>query len=767
MTFAKLLAKSQGPKEAWRDQMWLPVHLTDVHRAAVQLLEATGDDQLSALGLEPDEHRGRFHRIVRLAAACHDLGKANDHFQGMIIGQRKLQGLRHEWATLLMLTKPKLHDWLLPVVGDETDWQIVLWAIAGHHPAYNRPSPPRLHVDGAGSEITLLLGHRDFPECLRVLQASFSLGSPPILENDQHKLVGSGNIFAKNIIPWFLQAQRSWSRFDPAARRLVAAVKNCLIASDIAGSALPREFQDEQEREAWIPSALSQKPKPEELDKIIADRLGEKTLRPFQKAVADQSGDVTLVKAGCGSGKTLAAYYWARVRCPGRRLYFCYPTTGTATEGFRDYLLQEVPPDATADPTEKAFRAKFYARLFHGRQNIDLQLLNVREDGQDAADAVARLESFDAWSTPIVTCTVDTVLGIVQNNRRGLYAWPGLAGAAFIFDEIHAYDDRLFGALLRFLQALPGVPVLLMTASLPTARREALEQCLRRLQRSLQEITGPDDLETRQRYRRMPGTNVNPAAVVRDHLGLLQEKAKVLWVSNTVDRVVQAAQTLGDQALIYHSRFRYIDRVKQHQAVISAFQKPGPAVACCSQVAEMSLDLSATLLVTDLAPVPALIQRLGRLNRRAGPEDPVREFLVLDLEPDKHLPYTPEDLAAAQTWLREFGPGDLSQRDLAEAWQRLDAGRRPDHVASAWLDGGPATTVNELREASPGITVIREDDVQDVLDGERRTTEVAIPMPPPPRGLAWQAGECKHIPVARRDSIDYCPKRGAQWRKNP
>lgn len=34
-------------------------------------------------------------------------------------------------------------------------------------------------------------------------------------------------------------------------------------------------------------------------------------------------------------------------------------------------------------------------------------------------------------------------------------------------------------------------------------------------------------------------------------------------------------------------------------------------------MAEMSLDLSATLLVTDLAPVPALIQRLGRLNRRA------------------------------------------------------------------------------------------------------------------------------------------------------
>ena len=40
-----------------------------------------------------------------------------------------------------------------------SDWLIVQWAIGGHHPAYNRPSPPRLAVDGAGEKLTLLLGH--------------------------------------------------------------------------------------------------------------------------------------------------------------------------------------------------------------------------------------------------------------------------------------------------------------------------------------------------------------------------------------------------------------------------------------------------------------------------------------------------------------------------------------------------------------------------------------------------------------------------------
>ena len=217
--------------------------------------------------------------------------------------------------------------------------------------------------------------------------------------------------------------------------------------------------------------------------------MGE--LRPFQREVAEKAEKVVFVKAGCGSGKTLAAYHWARTRWPGRRIYFCYPTTGTATEGFRDYLF---------NPDEK--ESKYGAELFHGRAWVDLNvILGVKGDHtREEADAIARIESLDAWSTPIVSCTVDTVLGVVQNNRRGRYAWPALAGSAFVFDEIHAYDDRLFGALLRFLQALPGAPVLLMTASLPGARLEALGNVCTARKRNSSSSKGQPNLEQRKRY---------------------------------------------------------------------------------------------------------------------------------------------------------------------------------------------------------------------------------------------------------------------------
>lgn len=94
--------------------------------------------------------------------------------------------------------------------------------------------------------------------------------------------------------------------------------------------------------------------------------------------------------------------------------------------------------------------------LEHGRRQVDFRLLQADEDRNTA---IARIESLDLWRVPVVACTVDTVLGLVQNNRRGLCAWPALAQGAFVFDEIHSYDDKLFDALLHFLDAMRGVGV--------------------------------------------------------------------------------------------------------------------------------------------------------------------------------------------------------------------------------------------------------------------------------------------------------------------
>src|SRR5581483_4686256 len=95
------------------------------------------------------------------------------------------------------------------------------------------------------------------------------------------------------------------------------------------------------ERDRWIAGAFDRKPTGEQLARVVSVKLGGQPLREFQRQIGGSTAPVTYVRAGCGSGKTAAAYHWAATQYPGRRLYFCYPTTGTATEGFRDYLYPE------------------------------------------------------------------------------------------------------------------------------------------------------------------------------------------------------------------------------------------------------------------------------------------------------------------------------------------------------------------------------------------------------------------------------------------
>jgi CRISPR-associated endonuclease/helicase Cas3 len=176
-----------------------------------------------------------------------------------------------------------------------------------------------------------------------------------------------------------------------------------------------------------------------------------------REAIGESQARVTLVEAGCGSGKTAAAYLWAAHHAQGKKLFFCYPTTGTATEGFLGYVHE----------------TDVEAKLIHSRAIVDLEgIAEVTDD--DEKDHLLRIESLNSWSSQVIICTADTVLGLVRNNRRGLYNSPAILTASFVFDELHAYDNPMFGAVIALIRALPGASFLLMTASLPKARKEFL-----------------------------------------------------------------------------------------------------------------------------------------------------------------------------------------------------------------------------------------------------------------------------------------------------
>lgn len=739
-TFKRLLAKGSQTPDAPRGAETLCGHTANVMAAAQTLLDETADNQLSAIGLTGSKWKKRYCQAVLFAAFCHDLGKANDQFQSMVRHETKQkQAIRHEALSFLIIQETPLREWIATAIKEAEDLAFLLWAVAGHH----RKFPPDEPGAGTGLRLSLLLEHPDFQHTLSLGAKWLGLSGPPTLTNLTWQLVGPTTPH-QLLRSTKRQAAKIWASCNDEKRRFLAAMKACLISADVAGSALPREGE---RISGWIRRVLSQKPTSDQLKKIVDERLQGMPLRPFQEAVGKATTRVVLARAGCGSGKTLAAYVWAAKRAPGKRLFFAYPTTGTATEGFRDYLI---------DPT-------LNSQLVHSRATVDMELLGV-DDDREQVNTLAALET---WSISITSCTVDTILGLTQNQRRGLYAWPAFVDAAFVFDEIHAYDERLFSCLLRFLLNCRGVPSLLMTASLSQSRLDALTEVLSSIGEHLATIAGPTDLEALPRYQRVLSND--PWAVVEHSF---RENGKTLWVANTVDRALSLAEEAlarGFQPLVYHSRFRYEDRVRQHGRVISAFRQRGPVLAIATQVAEMSLDLSADLLITDLAPVPSLIQRLGRLNRRSTPQNPKSPKPFIIIEPENTAPYKSREesdpFAAPRVWLERLGMGAVSQSDLAQTWSALDEGKQRKPLESAWIDGGFDTTPRHLREPGPGLTVVLQEDAAAVERGEIDHVRVRIPMTIP-NGLDWK--KWPHVLFAKvppPEYINYHPERGAGWNR--
>lgn len=475
--------------------------------------------------------------------------------------------------------------------------------------------------------------------------------------------------------------------------------------------------------------------------------------RSFQNEVCNAANHTVVLEAGCGAGKTAAAYLWAAVNAERRRLFFCYPTTATAAEGFAGYLHD---PD-------------FEAILVNSRAEVDYRLLtNLPHRSKSQLEfRQMQLEALETWPIPAVVCTVHTVLGLLQNTRRGICAFPSIARSAFVFDEIHAYSPKLFRHLLRFLEIFRDRPVLMMTATLPPDRKMALaDACQKRGGATL--VKGPEAREKAPRYAL--SRSQEPDAWENVH-SILSAGGKVLWICNTVPRAMTRYQTALDLGLpvqLFHSRFRYRDRLQRQRNLIDGFSdESAPMLAVTTQVAEMSLDLSSDLLVTEYAPIAALIQRLGRLNRFDETPDLVKNALFL--EPPNARPYanTPADKDAffkrINQWLDAVADGTpKSQNDLAEVFASLEdpVFDNDDHLTCDWINEPAMSLTNRhsLMEAGFTIDVVREEDLEC-----GRLDEMVIPMPFPWDG-GWEGWPRRgRYLIAPAGKIAYDEQKGGQY----
>lgn len=422
--------------------------------------------------------------------------------------------------------------------------------------------------------------------------------------------------------------------------------------------------------------------------------LREVGLRPLQEAVAGMASQLAhqglvLLEAPMGEGKTEAALFladhWTTV-LGQRGCYVALPTMATSNQMFsrvKDFLARRYPQEIVN------------LQLLHGHASLtaEFQVLRQRadrlfapncleaerEDGEpDQRGAVLAAEWFThrkrGLLAPFGVGTVDQALLAVLNTRHFFVRLFGLAGKTVIIDEVHAYDAymlKLLERLLAWLAAL-GCSVVLLSATLPAARRQALLaayakglglpnlriDCTDRPYPRLSLVSAraadcchfPASPSSSRKLALawIEAGSTTPASLVNILGPKLQQAlaqggcAAVLC--NTVARaqeVYVGLKTFFSQADagdgwpeldLLHARYPFAEREARELRALTRFGKSGArvvsgdgivqevrrprrAVLVATQIIEQSLDLDFDLLVSDLAPVDLLLQRSGRLHR--------------------------------------------------------------------------------------------------------------------------------------------------------
>ena len=242
--------------------------------------------------------------------------------------------------------------------------------------------------------------------------------------------------------------------------------------------------------------------------------------------------------------------------------------------------------------------------------------------------------------------TVDQVLFAGLKSRHLALRHLALAGKVVVIDEVHAYDAYMSSYLERVLQWLGAyrVPVVLLSATLPAGGRRRLAAAYAG---EPVDIGEPDDAYPLLTAVAPGGVAVSTRPVpsgrgcairverLNDGLEELADRLQTalvdggcaLVVRNTVDRVQETAERLRERfgernVTVAHARFLAADRARKDAQLLRMFgpggERPrGRHIVVASQVIEQSLDVDFDLLVTDLAPVDLVLQRMGRLHRHA------------------------------------------------------------------------------------------------------------------------------------------------------
>lgn len=441
---------------------------------------------------------------------------------------------------------------------------------------------------------------------------------------------------------------------------------------------------------------------------------------------------IYILEAPMGGGKTEAALMGVEQlsnKTGTGGMFFGLPTQATSN-GIFDRIKDWVNTLSLNDE-------KRSLQLVHGKAalndsyNVLPRASNIAED---AEDGVVVNEWFVGRKTAMldefVVGTIDQFLMMSLKQKHLMLRHLGFTKKVIVIDEVHAYDaymNQYLERTLRWIGAY-GVPVIILSATLPAETRIKLVEAYMRGQgykwRNVDKpadwettikyplITYSDGVEVKQEDDFTPTENTQVNIKVLDEDKLIETLQEILSdggiagvIVNTVRKAQELAEALEkhfgkEQVDLLHSSFIATDRTEKESQLLDHIGKdadrPHKKIIIGTQVIEQSLDIDFDVLISELAPMDLLIQRIGRLHRHklvSRPEkinQPTTYVMGIDenfdFDSGSEAVYGAYLLMRTQKLLPEFInlPEDISK--LVQATYSVDELELSDELATGYKE---------------------------------------------------------------------------------
>jgi CRISPR-associated endonuclease/helicase Cas3 len=360
---------------------------------------------------------------------------------------------------------------------------------------------------------------------------------------------------------------------------------------------------------------------------LFTSKLSFRELRAFQEDLSKCNTSV-LVEIPTGEGKTEGSLLWAinNLHSNSTKIIYTLPTQTTSNS-----LYERI----------RNFFDKNSCGLIHSSAKIYLEKEYEQENGYIDEYFKSDFLFSKSFNKPMTVSTIDSLLKYFINIGRFNIAIKNFLNSVIIVDEVHSYDFKMMGFLKRFLELckIYDVKVCLMSASIPNKIKQLLG------------IESYYAIYQKELFDKKANEIVKKECELDNDFDLIIKKfntrKNILIIRNSVKSATNTYKTLkkdfkinDNDIILYHSAFKKIDRRKKEELIFSKLKESKSNnthfILVATQIVEVSLDIDFDIMFTDNAPIDALIQRFGRVNRKKNIENKGEIFIY---KYNQGLPY--------------------------------------------------------------------------------------------------------------------------------